>query len=321
MRLLSQMMEHQLDDVHRRGEPVAVLWASEAPIYGRFGYGPAVPHLTLTGSTRATAFRPGTDLGDGWLSEPAPEEYRAAVVDLHARLLPQRPGGLDRAPGWWDQRLFDQAEDRDGASALRYVLHHAADGAADGYALYRVRGEWAPEGPAGEVIVLEVDAATGPGLAALWRFLLDLDLVRRFSASETPIDGPLRYLVADSRAVRASVGESLYVRVVDVKSALASRAYAADLDVVIGVRDGLFAHNDGAFRVQATTGGPAKVTRARRRPDLSLDVRELGAVYLAGTSVQTLAGAGLVTERTPGSVAAASRAFDWQRKPFCPDHF
>src|SRR5438876_8088934 len=37
--LLTAMMRRQLDDMHERGEPLAALYASEAPIYGRFGYG------------------------------------------------------------------------------------------------------------------------------------------------------------------------------------------------------------------------------------------------------------------------------------------
>ena len=39
--ILRRMMRAQLDDVHRRGEPVASLWASEDTIYGQFGYGMA----------------------------------------------------------------------------------------------------------------------------------------------------------------------------------------------------------------------------------------------------------------------------------------
>jgi hypothetical protein len=46
-----------------------------------------------------------------------------------------------------------------------------------------------------------------------------------------------------------------------------------------------------------------------------LDVRELGASYLGGTSLCTLAGAGLVVETTRGSVASASAAFGWERAP------
>ena len=39
--VLTQLMRAQLNDVHERGESIAVLWASEETIYGRFGYGMA----------------------------------------------------------------------------------------------------------------------------------------------------------------------------------------------------------------------------------------------------------------------------------------
>ena len=57
--LLTEMMKHQLDDIHQRGEePVALLWASESAIYGRFGYGQACPQVRLSGKTKTTGFRP-----------------------------------------------------------------------------------------------------------------------------------------------------------------------------------------------------------------------------------------------------------------------
>ena len=37
--IMTRMMDHQLRDLHERGEPIAALWASESIIYGRFGYG------------------------------------------------------------------------------------------------------------------------------------------------------------------------------------------------------------------------------------------------------------------------------------------
>ncbi|TMD14802.1 MAG: GNAT family N-acetyltransferase [Chloroflexi bacterium] len=39
--LLTAMMRRMTDEAHARGEPLAALFASEAPIYGRFGYGVA----------------------------------------------------------------------------------------------------------------------------------------------------------------------------------------------------------------------------------------------------------------------------------------
>ena len=34
-------MADHFAELHRDGEPLAALWASESSIYGRFGYGPA----------------------------------------------------------------------------------------------------------------------------------------------------------------------------------------------------------------------------------------------------------------------------------------
>src|SRR5918995_1908676 len=39
--ILRDLMRRQLEDVAGWGEPIAALWASEAAIYGRFGYGQA----------------------------------------------------------------------------------------------------------------------------------------------------------------------------------------------------------------------------------------------------------------------------------------
>lgn len=320
--LLTVMMRHQLADLHRRKEPVALLWASESSIYGRFGYGSAVPRLFLSGQTRSTAFLPAVDLGEGWIEEVDKETYGGAVPELHGRLLPDRPGALDRPAVFWERDLLDRPEDRHGAPQIRYALHHTASGELDGYARFRVSSPWNGDLIDGEVEVIELDAADLPARASLWRFLFDLDLVRRFKAYGVPVDEPLRHLVADPRTMTATLTDSTYVRIVDLPKALAARSYGTDLDVVVQVGDHLLEHNDGTFRIQAEAGEPARVTRAgRRRPDLSLGIRELGSIYLGGVPLTALHRAGLVAERTPGTVAAMSVAFDWPIKPFCPDNF
>lgn len=53
--VLSAMMRHQLAELRARGEFLSVLLASEAPIYGRFGYGPATYTARLTVPRRVAA--------------------------------------------------------------------------------------------------------------------------------------------------------------------------------------------------------------------------------------------------------------------------
>lgn len=320
--LLTAMMHHQLADLHRRQEPVAVLWASESSIYGRFGYGGAVPRLLASGRTRELTFGPWAEVGDGWVEEVTKEEFAAAVPTLHARLLPDRPGALDRPDVFWERDLLDPPERRHGSPAVRYALYYAASGELGGYARFKVRSDWNEGLVDGEVEVVELDAADTPARAALWRFLLDLDLIRRLKLSGVAVDEPLQQLLADPRALVTVLTDGTYVRIIDLPRALESRRYSVALDLVVEVSDELLEHNRGTFRVVAEAGSPAQVTRVDNRlPDLSLGVRELGAIYLGGVSLAALHRAGLVVEHAPGAVAAMSLAFDWPTKPYCPDNF
>jgi predicted acetyltransferase len=319
--LLTEMMKHQLRDIHERGnEPIALLWASEAAIYGRYGYGQATPQVQLTGKTKTTAFLPSLDLGDGSVGEVERDEAIPVIKRIHQRLLSDRPGALNRDDNWWAVRWHDPQAWRHGASAYRFALHYNHGGRPDGYVAFRVKNNWEESESASEVIISELDAIAGPGRAALWRFVLDLDLVRRFRFGGAPLDEPLRYLVHDLRSVQAELSDGTYARLVDVCRALEARRYLTDLDVIIGVQDSLLTHNDGSIRLQAGPDG-ASVTRSRRRPDLIMNVRELSAIYLGGTPLAALARAGLVTERTKGAAQATSAAFAWSQPPFCPDFF
>jgi predicted acetyltransferase len=316
--LLTEMMEHQLHDVRRREEPVALLWASESAIYGRFGYGQASPQLRLSGKTKTTAFRPGVDLGSGSVGEVELDQAIPVIKRLHQALLPERVGALDRNDDWWNVRWHDPEPSRRGASAYRFALHYDRRGRPDGYVAFRVKNNWDESGA--EVIIDELDAASGAARGALWRFVLDLDLVRTFARHGAPLDEAVRYLVSDLHSVKAELQDGTYARLVDVPRALEARRYTTDLDVTIRVEDPLLRQNTGTFRL---AGGPdgASVTKGRGRPDLIMNVRDLGAIYLGGTSLAALARAGLVTERTKGAAAAAGAAFTWSQPPFCPDFF
>ena len=316
--LLTEMMKHQLHDVHQRGEPVALLWASESAIYGRFGYGQASPQVRLTGKTKTTAFRSDVDLGAGSVGEVERDQAIPVIKRLHQSLLPQRVGALNRTDEWWTVRWHDPEAWRHGASAYRFALHYDRRGRPDGYVAFRVKNDWSESGA--EVIVEELDAAGAEASGGLWRFVLDLDLVRSFSRQGAPLDESVRYLVSDLRSVKAEEQDGTYARLVDVPRALEARRYLTELDVIIRVQDPLFRHNTGTFHVVAGPDG-ASVTRVRGRPDLAMSIGDLSAIYLGGTPLTALARAGLVLERTKGAAAATAVAFGWPQPPFCPDFF
>ena len=269
--LLTEMMRRQLEAVHAHGESVAILWASEGGIYGRFGYGLAARIGRLTARRPLARLAAPPALGDPLRAGPA-GDHLEALRAVYERVRGERPGMLDRPGLWWDNRLYDPESQRHGAQPLQAVL------VPDGYALYAVRADRDADGPAGEVVIRELVAATPAARALLWAFLLDQDLTRTITWALAPPDEPLWLMLTDPDAVRVGLEGALWARLVDVAAALGARGYAGDPDVVLEVADAFCPWNAGRYRL---AGGGCERTQAE--PDLALDAAALGAAYLGGT--------------------------------------
>jgi predicted acetyltransferase len=202
------------------------------------------------------------------------------------------------------------------------------DSGPRGYAVFTSTERWDEDAglPEGVLEVSEAIATDPAATAALWDNLLSRDLVSEFHARMRPVDDPLLYLLADPRRVRSLVSDGLWVRLVDVSSALAQRHYACPVDVVIEVADQLCPQNTGRWRLAAEAGATpagfrATCERTTAPADLVLPVWALGAAYLGGTGLGAMAKAGLVTEATPGSLAVLSTAMSWEPAPWGPMTF
>jgi predicted acetyltransferase len=312
--LLTRLMQRQLEDVAALGrEPIAVLWASEGKIYPRFGYGLASQRLTFDVSTREVRPPQSPLAPDARLRLVEPVEAIGDFAKVYEQLRAGRPGYGSRDDRWWRFVLADPEAHRGGATPLRGVVHDTPHGPT-GYAVWRVRAGWDAKGPDGEVRVREVVAADPGTYAALWRFLLTIDLARSASFQFAPLDEPLVHMVDEPRRLGAKMVDGHWVRVIDVPRALSARRYLTGVDVVLDVTDPQLPANTGRWRL---TGGPDGATcrPAEDDADLSCTVLELGAAYLGGSSLNALAASGRVRELTPGALTMTSAAFGWHRLP------
>ncbi|MBB5957688.1 putative acetyltransferase [Saccharothrix tamanrassetensis] len=311
--VLTRVMTAQLHGMHEGPqEAFAALWASEAGIYGRFGYGMA-SEFTRLSVPRGAAFRPGVSTGDVRVREVLADEAMLFMKEVYDRIRPGRTGWLSRSDANWLHQFADEERDRDGLTAYRYVLH------PQGYAVYRVKHDWPERGPRNELHVRELVAETDEAFAALYRYLLDVDQVgelKFFTAS----DDPLVHLLADPRLALRMRSDSLWVRIVDVDRALPLRRYLSDVDTVLDVDDSFCPWNGGRWRL-TVKGGEASVRRSDEAPDVAVDIQALGAAFLGGTRLSTLARGQLVRELTPGALNPLSHAFSGDREPHCPEVF
>lgn len=314
--LMRRLMTDHLDEAVRDGRAVAVLTASEGAIYQRFGFGVATTEhsVRIDTSAKFRLRRPVDDGGRIVLLEvsEAWELVRTAYGKFHEATR----GSLER-PSFYETWLRgydweEQSEDR----AQRIAVRLDADGEPDGFVAWKVKGVK----DAFEVRVADIIGVTPEARIALWQFAADIDLADSVIA-RTPNLDPLPLALVDHRVVQVTGRpDHVWVRILDVPTALSARPWFADDVLLVRVHDSL-GHAEGTFEI-AAADGRAEVTTADAADtaDVELDVETLGSLYLGGTTVGDLVDAGRITG-SADSLARFSTLTDGGPAPRCATHF
>jgi predicted acetyltransferase len=306
--------------IRERGEAVGLLYASEYPIYGRLGYGPASRVATWTLDVAATGFH-GPDPG-GVELVAADRRARDEVVEVFDRWRLGQTGEIRRRDDRWDEELGLREATWGSTWKGFLALHRDATGRADGYARYRADLRWEDRQPRGELKVDDLHALTDAAYAGLWRFLAESDLVSRVEAEGRSPGERLPWLLTNARAaVPSQVGEGMWVRLLDVRRALAARAYEASGTCVLEVVDPETGPGRTLRLELDVAPGGAECRTSDREPDLTLPVAALGAAYLGGVRLRDAVIATGVDEHRPGAVAALDALLRTADEPWCSTFF
>ncbi|WP_240139676.1 GNAT family N-acetyltransferase [Streptomyces sp. MUM 178J] len=323
--LLSRMMAKDLAAAKERGDVVSTLIAAEYPIYGRFGFGPAVSVAEWTVDVPRSGLdprRPGPSAEDGGRVDLATaDEVRKEGPALHERLRAEQHGVVNRTEHGWKLATGELTVDYDPWKEPYYALYRSASGEVEGLVAYRADDKWSESGqPQNTATVQDLIAVTPAAERALWHFVCSVDWVTAVTSGFRAPDDVLPLLLPDRRAARLMfVADFLWVRLLDVVRALEARTYPVPGALVLDVRDeaGLAG---GRFRLDAGPEG-ASCAPTDASPDLTLDVGTLGSLWLGDESAVRLAALGHVTEETAGAAGMADVLFRTARRPWCPDVF
>ncbi|GAB3804059.1 GNAT family N-acetyltransferase [Humibacter antri] len=306
------MLEGELRTAAAAGVPMASLTVSEATIYQRYGFGPATQTADLAiEAKRAGWGRPQTSTGR--LAFVSLQAIVDTCRDVFERARANTPGEFSLDEFLWG-RLAGVLGDRDKKSAsLRAVRYDDADGVPQGFVVYSIK-ENAADFTKNTADIRYLRAATDEAYAAIWRFLLELDLVGTVKNEVATADEPVLWMIRDQRAATVVLRDHHWLRILDVKSALQTRRYGRPGWLTLRIEDRLgFA--SGTYRLDARSDGSAEVEETDAAPDLSMDVSTLSALYLGAWRTSALAHAGRVKEVTPGALERFDGAFRADEAP------
>jgi predicted acetyltransferase len=302
-----------------RGEAVALLYAAEYPIYGRFGYGPGCFESTWTLDARATAFH-GEPAGTVELVTPSPET-RDVIKAVYDAWRVEHPGEIRRRDVSWDFDLGLRESAWDPRWKGFLALHRDASGKVDGYARYRADDKWENHQPRNTLLLDELHALNDEAYLTLWRFLADIDWVATVKAERRSPFERLRWFLTNARAAGLSdVGDGMWVRLFDIPRALEARSFERDGSVVLEVVDPEAAGGRTRIQLEAT-GGQATARSSKRSPDLTLHVSALSAAYLGGTPLRRAAIATGADEHSAGALTTVDTLLRTLEPPWCSTFF
>ena len=317
--IMTRLAAREHGALRERGEALALLYAAEYGIYGRFGYAPGIRLVDYTVDARATKFL-GQPAGTVELAPVNATTRDAAAAVFEAWRLRQA-GELRRRDTSWD-RAFGLVEEAWGERWKGWAaLHRDADGVVDGYARWKAEVKWDHDVPAYVVEVNELHALGNAAGDDLLRFLFGLDLLGTLKLPNRRESERFPWLLTNARACRVThAGEGLWVRLFDVRRALEARTYERPASLVLDVVDDPAWGGTTRLLLDAGPDG-ATCRRTRRSADLTVPVAALSGAYLGGTRLAHITLTTGADEHRPGALAEADALLRTVDAPWCTTFF
>lgn len=319
--ILSKMIANDVSMGVERGDVASVLIASEWPIYGRFGYGPATWHARWTLRTRAARFQLEPI---GSVEIVRPSVARELLPEIYRRYRAGQPGEIARLDYWWDVDLGLMEMPGRPRWQGQIAIHRDASGTPDGYVRYKGEEHWEDGIPDNTLIVEELHGVDLAAELDLWRYLAQTDLVATLKAETRRPREPMQWYLSDARAARVTgLSEFLWVRPYDVPRLLGGRTYERSGDIVFEIADDLGGKPGpagGRFHLEAGPDG-ATCRPTKAAAELTITARALGAASLGGTRLLDISRAGGTNEHRVGALVEADALFRTADDPWCTSWF
>jgi predicted acetyltransferase len=296
---------------------LAALYASQAAIYQRFGYGIVSTHNRYAVEPRYLRFANPVEV-PGKLREINPQDEFPLLVEVFRKFREDRIGYIHRGRSSWDYGPIEKAP----AGSFQRAAVYEVGGEAQGYVVYRVgpSGFEGP-GPAQAVNITDLAWLNHAAYAALWRPFEGMALAREVRWGSVPTDDPLPHLLLEPRMLRTTSRDGLLARIIDVPSVLAARPYEEEQLLRFEVSDAMAPWNAGRWSFETAKEGATVKPEGGSQVDLSMDIGTLAMLVFGQITATQAARMGRVEVHDQRALARWDTALRTKYRPFCPDQF
>ncbi len=315
---LRALVSRHFEELHERQErPLAVLFATQAAIYQRYGYAVVSTHVDYRVEPRFIDFaEPLATPGRLRNADPAPEKEFGMLVGLYREFRQRRTGLVHRGRPMWEAGVLAPPTGNDTLSTVVYE----EDGEPLGYCIYATgpRPGDGPE-PGHHCSVRDLVWLNARAYRALWRHLASMHLSRYIEWPTAPVDDPLPHLLLEPRMLRARARDGMLARIVDLAGTVAARPYSAGTRLSFELDDALCPWNAGKWELVTSEGGGELARLQGKPPEMSLGPGTLAMLLFGQLSATAAARAGRLVVHDEAALARWDAALTTEYRPFSPD--
>ena len=300
--------------LHEQGErAIAILFASMAAIYQRYGYAVVSTNVSYTIDPRYLQFTLPS-LATGTFHEIGDDDF-PLLVNLYRSFREERTGLIHRGREMW----YASALAAPPSGGFLHRVVYEEDGEPQGYLIYTTQPGSA-QAPGNSASIRDLAWLTPSAYRAAWDYLANMDIVERITWGRVPSDDPLPHLLLEPRMLKVTSGDGILGRIVDVERALPGRCYDEEAVLTFEILDDFCPWNQGGWKLETSPEG-SSITRTSETPQVVMPVSTLAMLVFGQISATEAARMARLEVNEPDTLPMWDRTMHTRYRPICTDMF
>ena len=297
----------------QRERPIAILWATMAAIYHRYGYAVVSTSISYNIEPRYLEFSFSLPVTGSFYE--VGNDGVTLLVDLYRKFRANRTGYIHRGRAMWDATVLAPPP---AGGQLNKVVYQE-DGEPLGYVVYTVEPQ-APPAIGARLIIRDLIWTTISAYWAMWTHFANMDLIGNIVWVRVPSDDPLPHLLLEPRMLHHRSDDGLLGRIIDVERALPTRHYSEESSLTFEIIDSLCPWNCGRWKLE-TSADESTVNRTSEEPQLVVPITTLAMLVFGQISATEAARMGRLDVREYSALSSWDRIMKTAYRPACPNIF
>jgi predicted acetyltransferase len=303
--------------LHEKGErPISILFASQAPIYQRYGYAVVSTQNSYQIEPRHIQFRQQKHLNSTGKLIQLHDKGTETLDRIYRQFSERRTGYLIRDNFKWNTGVLNPPSD---PCTVHDRIVYEENGVPMGYVVYTAGLHFTDRGIAQKITIKDMAWLSISAYYGIWNYLTKMDLAHSINWMQVPPDDPMPHLILEPATLNIKSTRGLLARIIDLEKAIPVRGYSEDGELIFEVvDDDMCPWNNGTWHMKIRDG-KGSIEKTEITPEVSVTINSFAKIVFGHISATRAMRMGLLDSINKEVLHKYDRLLRTDYMPFCCD--